>query len=165
METLSIYPMTPALWQGGFASPGRLDDLRTAGVTHILNVSLTPCELTPADGPFTEVVRHALADDRRLPEDLTLSALDTLHRMIAVPGSVVYVHCVAGWIRSPTILWLYLFACGGDARQTAREITSRNLGARPGDRRLIDAPLVETVHEHGQRHYRPHPRPEALLFV
>jgi hypothetical protein len=157
--------MTPALWLGPFAGHNRLDELRMVGITHILNVSETPCELTPADGPFAEIVQHPLADDRRLPEERALAALDTLHRMVSVPESVVYVHCVAGWIRSPTILWLYLFACGGDGLVTARAIRRRHTRARPGHEDLIDPALVGMVHEHGRRYYLPHPRPEALVFA
>src|SRR4051794_11857054 len=99
MGTHSIYPMTAALWQGPFAGPSRLDDLRAAGVTHILNLCEALCELRPEEGPFVELAHHPLADDRRLPDGRALSALDTLHRMVCAPGSVVYVHCVAGWIR------------------------------------------------------------------
>ena len=32
--------------------------------------------------------------------------------MVIEPDSQVYIHCIAGQLRSPTALWLYLMACG-----------------------------------------------------
>lgn len=161
----SIYTMTPALWQGPFASRERLPELQAAGVTHILNVCETTCELSPGDGPFVEITQHPFADNRVLPLGPALATLDALHRMVCVPGSVVYVHCVAGWMRSPTFLWLYLFACGSEGIAAARAIRHRNPRAEPGYAELIDGPLLNAIHAHGQQHYLPHPRPESLAFI
>lgn len=159
-----IYTLTPGIAQGRFATPTLIDSLRAAGVTHILNV----CESAPLfdreAGPFSEIAWHPHADDQLLPEAEILATLDTLHRMICQPGSVVYVHCVAGWMRSPTVVWLYLLACGQDARMAAREIAKRNYEARPGHPDLVDEGLLDRVRSHGRTRYLPHPRPEAIHF-
>ncbi len=159
-----IFTLTAGIAQGRFATLSQLEPLRQAGVTHLLNVSDTPSHLQAEDGPFAEVAWHPLADDRRLPNDQALGVLDALHRMVCQPGSRVYVHCVAGWIRSPTIVWLYLLACARDREQTTQAIVSRNYDAQPGHPGLIDDELIRLVVQHGQGHYLPHPRGEVLDF-
>ncbi len=133
----------------------------SAGITHILNVGESPSVLGPGDGPFAEITWRPIADLERIPDPLALEALDTLHRMVCVDGSRVYVHCVAGWNRSPTIVWLYLVACGVEATEAKNLIAARSWDAVPGHVKLVDAALVSTVQEHGAR-YTPHPRPAAL---
>ncbi|MCU0880388.1 MAG: dual specificity protein phosphatase family protein [Pirellulaceae bacterium] len=159
-----MYPITQAIWQGRFAAPLRLAALREAGITHILNVCEAPAVLTVADGPFVEVCSFPIEDLVPIPIDVALDALETLHRMAAHPHSRVYVHCIAGCNRSPTILWLYLVACGVGRDVAEREISRRNIDAVPVHPRLIYPQLVERAIAH--MHPRlPHPRPAALEFV
>jgi protein-tyrosine phosphatase len=160
-----VYPITRALLLGPFASPERRPALLAAGVTHVLNVGEAPNILTPANGPFQEVAWHPITDLERIPDELALQCLSTLHRMACVPGSRVYVHCLAGWNRSPTVLWLYLVACGLEPSAAKEAVTARAWDAIPGHARLVDAQLVRLVQQHGLHKLLPHPRPEALEFV
>jgi len=157
-----MFAITNVIWQGPFASAARLERLRAIGVTHILNVGDAPSVLHIDDGPFIDVRWVEIVDLERIPQDLAIASLDTLHAMVATPNSTVYVHCVAGYNRSPTIVWLYLIACGVDPDAAKEFIGRRSLDAVPGHPRLIDADLIATVRSHGQL-YLPHPRPEALL--
>src|SRR5947207_1448558 len=106
-----MYRITECLSVGPFASPERAPKLRAAGVTHVLNVADGP-SVVSVDTGFVEVAGVPMHDSRRLPALTMIWALDTLHRMASAPGAHVYVHCVAGQLRSPTILWLYLIALG-----------------------------------------------------
>ncbi len=126
-----------------------------------MNVGEADSVLRAEDGPFVEVADVSLVDLTRIPDDVAVNCLDRLHGMILAPSSKVYVHCIAGWNRSPTIVWLYLVACGIDPDMAKQLIASQNLDAVPGHPRLVDSLLVTKVQSHG-RNYLPHPRPEAI---
>jgi hypothetical protein len=160
-----IFQITRVFWQGRFAGPLRLPELRAAGITHILNVCEAPHVLTLTDGPFAELAAIAIDDLVTIPERAALESLDALHRMATAAESRVYVHCIAGCNRSPTVLWLYLVACGVDGEFAKEQIADRNIDAVPGHPRLVSAELVGQATQHGRQCYLPHPRPEALEFV
>jgi hypothetical protein len=157
-----VFPITSALWLGPFASPERCPTLVAGGVTHVLNVGEAPSVLTPADGPFREVAWHAIADLERVPDQLAIDCLGTLHRMLCEPQAKVYVHCIAGRNRSPTIVWLYLVACGLSAREAREMIERRACDAVAGHSQLVDPALIHTVRAFGAKSFVPHPRAEAL---
>jgi Swiss Army Knife protein, DSP-PTPase phosphatase domain len=159
-----MFAITRVIWQGRFASPVRLPELRAAGITHILNVCEAPHVLRAAEGPFVELASIAIDDLEPIPEPTALACLDTLHRMATTADSRVYLHCIAGCNRSPTILWLYLVACGLDPQFAKEQISARNIDAVPGHSRLVTPQLVARAIDHAQR-FLPHPRPAALEFA
>ena len=69
----------------------------------------------------------------------------------------------AGINRSPTVLWLYLVACGLGLEEAGALIAKASPHAVPGDPALCDRRRLDLILAHGQAHYIPHPRPEALL--
>jgi hypothetical protein len=157
-----VFPVTRSLWLGPFASPVRQPVLVASSVTHILNVGEAPSVLSARDGPFREVAWHPITDLERVPDELALACLTTLHRMVCQPDARVYIHCIAGQNRSPTVLWLYLVACGVPADRAKELIEAAARDAIPGHGRLVDAALVELVRRFGGLSFLPHPRPEAL---
>jgi hypothetical protein len=68
-------------------------------------------------------------------------------------------------LRSPTILWLYLIACGVPPEDARVWIQRRSPDAAPGSRRLADDEHIRFAREHGQRYFRPLPRPEIVSPV
>jgi hypothetical protein len=139
--------------------------LVAAGVTHLLNVGEAPSVLSTTDGSFREVAWHPVADLERIPDEVASSSLKTLHRMVCEPNARVYVHCIAGWNRSPTMVWLYLVACGLPPEPARALVESHAPDAVPGHARLVDLALVESVQGLGRQSFLPHPRPEALVPV
>jgi dual specificity protein phosphatase-like protein len=139
----------------------RLPHLRKAGITHILNVGEAPSVIRPEDGPFVDVAWLPIEDLQRIPDVLALKGIGELHRMVCSENSNVYVHCIAGWNRSPTVVWLYLIACGMEPARASELITAGNMDAIPGHKLLIDDALVSMIQQYGQR-FLPHPRPIAL---
>jgi hypothetical protein len=157
-----IYPITRSIWLGPFASPERLSTLHATGITHIFNVGEAPSVLFAGTGSIREVAWFPIADLEPIPNPTAIDCLDVLHKMACDAESRVYVHCLAGWNRSPTILWLYLVACGIEANRAKEWITRQAPDAVPGHTRLVREDLHPVVRQHGSRNYVPHPRPDAL---
>lgn len=157
-----VFPITRSLWIGPFANPARRPTLIASHVTHILNVSEAPSVLSTADGPFREVAWIPITDLERVPDDVAIACLSALHRMVCEPEARVYIHCIAGQNRAPTILWLYLIACGLQVDRAKAMIEAGSRDAVPGHGRLVDGALVEVVRRFGADSLLPHPRPEAL---
>ncbi len=159
-----MYRITECLSVGPFASPERGAALRAAGVTHVLNVSDGPSVVTSAAG-FVEVAWVPLEDSRRLTPALLREAIDALHRLASAPGAHVYVHCVAGVLRSPTVLWLYLIALGIPPKDAREWIETRSPEAVAGHFRMVDDSHVLLAQAHGLANYFPHPRGEVIVPV
>lgn len=159
-----MFRITQCLSLGPFPSVGRAETLLAAGVTHVLNVSDGPSELSSANG-FVEVADVPMSDSRRLPFATAIEALDTLHRFASSPDAHVYVHCVVGRLRSPTILWLYLLSLGVPPQDARDWIESRSPDAVAGHFRMVDSEHVLLAQKHGLANFFPHPRPNLIEVI
>lgn len=144
--------ITQCLSVGPFASAERVPALLAAGVTHVLNVSESPNHISVADG-FVDVAWVPMSDSHRLIPSTAVQALNALHEFALIPDSHVYVHCIAGQIRSPTILWLYLLACGVPLQDARDWIETRSPDAVAGHFRMVDHMHVQLAQEHGRAHF------------
>ena len=108
------------------------------------------------------MVWHPIEDLVRIPTPDAIECVNMLHECVCDADSNVYVHCVAGWNRSPTVLWLYLVACGIDPDIAKNVIAYSSYDAVPAHPKLIDDSLVATVLAYGSTNFRPHPRCSAL---
>jgi protein-tyrosine phosphatase len=158
-----MYRITPCLSIGPFPSPDRVEKLLSVGVTHLLNVSDTVSDVVSSETGFKGVDWVPMSDSQRLPFPTAISALDALHRFAATPGSHVYVHCVAGLVRSPTILWLYLISLGVSAGDARKWIQEQSPMANAGSERMVDREHVLLARKHGLLNFLPHKRPELVL--
>ena len=157
-----MYRVTECLSVGMYAQPEDVARLRAAGVTHILNVSDRPSAVSVADG-FAGVAFVPMSDSRRLSRATTLQAIDALHELASAPGAHVYVHCMVGRLRSPTILWLYLVALGLKPEDARDLIESRAPDATAGHFRMVDHEHVLLAQKHGLECFFPHPRGEVIV--
>jgi hypothetical protein len=159
---VGMFRITRALSVGRFATPERADELRAAGVTHILNVCEAPPAVCASAIGFRAVEWVPIEDRTPLDPRTLAQLLDTLHAMVVEPESHVYVHCIAGQLRSPTVLWLYLVACGVPPQDAREWIEDRSPDASPGSTRMVNESHVRFAQQHGLARYIPHPRAEAL---
>lgn len=157
-----LFQITNNIWQGRFAADRLLTSLQFFGITHILNVSETPIQLKLKEGPFRRIEQVSIQDGMVIPQAMAVKAVQTLHDFVCEKEANVYIHCVAGWNRSPTVLWLYLFACGLDPQGAADQISRASIDAVPAHPKLISQPLTEVICEYGKQKFHPHPRPEAI---
>jgi protein-tyrosine phosphatase len=160
-----MYRITQVLSVGRYASHERAEELLAAGVTHILNVSDAPSQIVASEGGFREVAWVPLEDFNRLPKHLLNRALDTLHRLASETGSHVYIHCIAGHLRSPTVLWLYLIACGIPPDDARTWIEERSPEAAPGSPRMVDLEHIHYAQQYGADNFFPLPRGEIIVPV
>ena len=157
-----VYWITKRIAQGQFATPERASVLRDQGVTHVLNVGEGGSIISAESFGFFEVFDSPVVDLERIPDDIAIGALDTLHAMLSVPDSRVFIHCVAGQNRSPSILWLYFIACGMSPDDARTLITERSPDAVPGHGKLVDEHLVAIAKLHGAENYLPLNDPTVL---
>jgi hypothetical protein len=115
-----------------------------------------------ADGPFKRIIWHPIEDLVRIPTPEAIKCVDAIHECICDSDSNLYLHCVAGWNRSPTVLWLYLVGCGFQSETAKQLIATASWDAVPAHPKLIDDRLVTKIREHGAVNFLPHPRPTAI---
>ena len=129
----SAYWITSRIAVGRYLTPERGRFLRDRGITHILNVGENPSIVHRQDIGFSDIVDLPIVDLQRIPDETAKTCIDTIQTMLlSAPESKVYVHCLAGQNRSPTVVWLFLVACGLDAKQGQQLITNRIYDAVPG---------------------------------
>ena len=115
------YWITSTLAVGPFLSPSRVPLLQVAGVTDILNVSDARSYPETLAAGFRSVVFVPIADCVPIDPETVGEVLLALDEMFQRQGARVFVHCLAGQNRSPTVIWLYLKSLGVNA-QVAREM-------------------------------------------
>jgi hypothetical protein len=150
-----VCAVTKRLYLGPFLTPDRAVYLRGLGVTHALNVGEAPSVVTPASCGFAEIRDLAIVDWARIPDDVAIECLEQLHQMLRSNDSKVYVHCIAGQNRSPTVVWLYLIACGMPRDEAKAIVEAASPDSVPGHKTLADARLALLVEEYGRTHFQP----------
>jgi len=145
-----VFPVTTRIAIGRFPAPGRCAYLLEQGFTHLLNVSEAPSLASTHNAGFAEVRDLPIDDYLRIPTADALEAVGSLHAMLNVPDSQVYLHCIAGQMRCPTVLWLYLVGLGMPEGAAREMIASHCPDAQPGHNTLVDSKLVASIQAWGQ---------------
>ncbi len=145
-----VYPITKRISIGQFATNERAEYLKEQGYTHVLNVGEAPSVIRSATHGFVQVTDICIEDLALIPNDKAIQCLDTLRETLRSSDHRVFIHCIACQNRSPTVLWLYLLACGIGCQAAKRLITDRCPDAVPGHDVLVNEQLVARVQEHGR---------------
>ena len=142
-----IYAVTSDLLVGAFASPERGAWLRTLGVTDLLNVSDARSWVSSESHGFRRVVWVPIADCVPIMEEDLETCFQTLDSMRAQAGAKVFVHCMAGQNRAPTVLWLYLQTLGHSPEAAKALITNASPDALPGHPLLLSTAVLELTQQ------------------
>lgn len=137
-----IHWVTDNLAVGPFASPARIQWLVEEGVTDVLNVSDARSLVEAHQAGFRSVVFIPIADCVPILDESLEECLAALDAMFARPEAKVFVHCLAGQNRSPTIAWLYLLRLGWEELAAREQIADRAADAVPAHPHLITPELV-----------------------
>ena len=148
MSRTPIYWVTPRLAVGPFPSPDRSLALQLARVTDILNVSdARTLPETWAVG-FRSVIWVPIADYFPIMDEDIASILIALDTIFLAPDPVVYVHCIAGHNRSPTVIWLYLKSLGVNADVARQMIETASPNAVGGHPMLLSPAVIDATITH-----------------
>ncbi len=139
MVTMALEPrqITLQIYQGGWPLPQDVPLLVNLGITHVLNLD-HPYE---DPGPFVEanftLYNLFIRDACLMLPQLVREAIDVIEQSLSSPHHKIYIHCIEGVSRSPTITWLYLIHKGLSPEDAAEKI-------RP-NRLLYDTRLVQQL--------------------
>lgn len=158
-----IFWVSRCIALGGYPLDDDMPILQKGGITHLFNLDLPYSNAAEIAQLGFEIVSFPITDGRKMPDEKALACLDRFHGILIREGTRVFIHCQAGINRSPTVLWLYLVACGLGLDEAGERIARASPHAVPGDPALCDRRLLDLVLAHGRAHFVPHPRPEVLL--
>ena len=115
--------ITPRIYQGGWIVPGDIPELAQLGITHILNLDL-PYEDSSAfrEAKFT-LLNYYILDQCLMKPQLVREVIEIIEESLSSPRHRLYIHCIVGVSRSPTISWLYLIHTGLSPEDAAETVT------------------------------------------
>jgi atypical dual specificity phosphatase len=115
--------ITSRIYQGGWLRPEHIDELSRLGITHILNLDLPSTDGLPVTDFEITVHNIFIRDYSLMTPQLVREVMEVIDHCLSLPGSKIYIHCVAGVSRSPTITWLYLIHSGATPAEALEKIT------------------------------------------
>jgi protein-tyrosine phosphatase len=122
--SLALEPkqITPRIYQGGWLRPHHIPELVDLGVTHILNLDLPYTD--PFDLSEVNITLHniPIRDYCLMTPQRVREVMEIIDASLSVPHHKIYIHCVAGVSRSPTIAWLYLIHTGFSPEEAAARV-------------------------------------------
>jgi hypothetical protein len=148
-----VFFITRRIATGQLVTPVRCNLRISRGVTHLLNVGESPSLPCVADAGFHQFADVSIEDLIRIPDATAITCLDFIRDALAAPDTKLFIHCTAGQNRSPTVLWLYLLACGMNADEARQLIVNHCPDAVPGHPSLVDAQLISVVKAYGSANF------------
>jgi protein-tyrosine phosphatase len=129
--------ITPQIYQGGWLRPEHIPELVRLGITHILNLDLPytdPMPFIEANITLHNVYIH---DHCLMLPQLVWEVIEVIDNSLSSLSHKIYIHCVEGVSRSPTITWLYLIHTGLSPEDAAVEVKPNPV--------LYDAAIVQQL--------------------
>ena len=151
---MEIFWITDRIAQGGQPAIDLINYtmLYGDGITHVLDFSgyPLPSEIISLTQPH--VIQEPIHDYQLIPHDQLIQCLVLMHDILTQLDTKLYIHCMAGHGRSPTIVWLYLVACGISPEAAQQQIQSKNTNSSPGGEGLVDHTHILFAKKYGQDH-------------
>ena len=104
--------ITSQIYQGGWILTQDIPELVQLGITHILNLDLPYTDPLPFLESNITLHNVEIMDDCLMTPQLVRDAIEVIDKSLSSPDHKIYIHCVEGVSRSPTITWLYLIHTG-----------------------------------------------------
>jgi protein-tyrosine phosphatase len=132
--------ITSQIYQGGWPLPRDIPYLVQLGVTHLFNLDYPYEDPLPfVEANFT-LHNLFIRDACLMLPQLVREAIEVIDQSLSSPGHKIYIHCIEGVSRSPTITWLYLIHTGLSPEDAAEIV-------RP-NRLLYDTRMVQQLIVH-----------------
>ncbi len=135
--TLDPKRITSRIYQGGWLRPEHVPELVQLGITHILNLDLPYTDDLPLAEAQITLHNVFIRDYSLMTPQLVREVMGVIDTFLSSPGHKIYIHCVVGVSRSPTIAWLYLIHSG-----LSPEAASERVTPNPA---LYDAGIVQQL--------------------
>ena len=114
--------ITSQIYQGGWLRPEHISELVQLGITHILNLDLPYTDPLPLIEANITLHNIYIRDYSLMTPQLVREVIETIDKSLSSPDHKIYIHCVEGVNRSPTIAWLYLIHTGLSPEDAAARI-------------------------------------------
>ena len=111
-SSLDPTQITPRIYQGGWRRAQHIPELIELGITHVLNLDLPSTDPLPLAEANITLHNIPVRDYCLMTPQLVREIMDVIDRSLSSPAHKIYIHCVVGVSRSPTIAWLYLIHKG-----------------------------------------------------
>jgi protein-tyrosine phosphatase len=132
--------ITSQIYQGGWLRPQHIPELVQLGITHVLNLDLPSTDPLPLDEVNITLHNVPVRDYCLMTPQLVREIIDVIDTSLSSPGHKIYIHCVVGVSRSPTIAWLYLIHKGFTPEDASAKIKPNPV--------LYDAGIVQQLMAH-----------------
>jgi protein-tyrosine phosphatase len=132
--------ITSQIYQGGWLRPQHIPELVQLGITHVLNLDLPSTDPLPLDEVNITLHNVPVRDYCLMTPQLVREIIDVIDTSLSSPGHKIYIHCVVGVSRSPTITWLYLIHKGFTPEDATAKIKPNPV--------LYDAGIVQQLMAH-----------------
>jgi protein-tyrosine phosphatase len=129
--------ITPQIYQGGWLRPQNVSELIDLGITHVLNLDLPYDDPQPCISANIILANIFIRDACLMTPQIVRDAIGFIDRALSSSNHKIYIHCIEGVSRSPTITWLYLIHRGSSPEEAAAKV-------RP-NRLLYDAMMVQQL--------------------
>ena len=111
-SSLDPTQVTAQIYQGGWLRAQHIPELVRLGITHVLNLDLPSTDPLPLAEANITLHNIPVRDYCLMTPQLVREIMDVIDRSLSSPAHKIYIHCVVGVSRSPTIAWLYLIHKG-----------------------------------------------------
>ena len=129
--------ITSQIYQGGWLRPKHIPELVQLGITHILNLDLPYTDPLPLIEANIALHNIYIRDYSLMTPQLVREVIETIVKSLSSPDHKIYIHCVEGVSRSPTIAWLYLIHTGLSPEDASARIKPNPV--------LYDAAIVQQL--------------------
>ena len=132
--------ITSQIYQGGWLRPQHIPELVQLGITHVLNLDLPSTDPMPLHEANITLHNVPVRDYCLMTPQLVREIIEVIDTSLSSPGHKIYIHCVVGVSRSPTITWLYLIHKGLSPEDATAKIKPNPV--------LYDAGIVQQLMAH-----------------